>query len=61
MASQQTIAPCTQDARARGLRSAAWPNDVLTSEQISAYRPPPFIREVTLYVLSPESVRGVAL
>eukprot|EP00969_Alexandrium_andersonii_P220593 9742708-Alexandrium_andersonii.AAC.1 len=60
MASQQTIVQCTQGPRAQGLRPAAWPNDVLPSEQISACRSP-FIREATLYVLSPESVHGVAL
>eukprot|EP00969_Alexandrium_andersonii_P274628 12137727-Alexandrium_andersonii.AAC.1 len=59
MASRQTIAPCAQDAHTQGLRSGAWPNDVIASEQLNAYHSP-FIREATLYVLSPESVHGIA-
>eukprot|EP00969_Alexandrium_andersonii_P055394 2440488-Alexandrium_andersonii.AAC.1 len=60
MASQQTIVPYAQSASSQSLRPAAWPNDVLTSGQISACRSP-FIREATLYVLSPEAAHGVAL
>eukprot|EP00969_Alexandrium_andersonii_P050971 2239375-Alexandrium_andersonii.AAC.1 len=44
----------------QNLRSGAWPADVVASEQINDLRCPIY-REVTLNVLSPGFVHGVAL